>query len=240
MKSEGCLYTYPPKYRVIITMTMSLSLQMNSVTQVLATRTLPGLILYLAAACFLEPINGGIITSNTLCALALATISPLSSTSLEMTHIFRLNENLVAAITRYSSYVSASCACLLLVGAAYAQATQSNVPMLSSIAAVAIGIWFMVAYWSKETTNPQEPDFYKRTVKMVYRGTSGEGGGSVSASALPQSSSRASNNHNKNLDALLPIFGRRSPRIIPGMRQQHRRMMCKSSMAMADGPRLRF
>jgi hypothetical protein len=211
---------------------------MNSITQVLATRTLPGLILYLAAACLLEPITGGIITSNTLCALALATVSPLSSTSLEMTHVFRLNENLVAAMTRYSTYVSASCACLLLLGAGYAQATQSNVPMLSSIAAVAILIWFMTAYWSIDKTNSQEPDFYKRTVKMVYRGPSQEGGGSVTASALPPSSSRAGMNNKKKMYSL---FGQRRSRIIiPVMRQQHRGMICKPSMAMADGPRLRF
>ena len=191
MKSEGSALRYSavqrctahdtrwlflkPAYVHSDTLTMHclhiyLPVQMPSITRAIATRMIPGLLLYAAAAVALQ--QSGLLPGPAICAMALATISPMSTRTLELTHIFRLNENLVAAAARFSNSVAAVCALAVLLAAQRA-ATVSSVAELSyGLGMIALGVWLLMSYWSEGARKARggESDFYRRTTKMVYKG----------------------------------------------------------------------
>lgn len=111
--------------------------------------------------------GGTLLTTSTLVAMALATASPLSSRCLELAHLFRLNENVVAATTRYSFRIAIPIACGVLF-----VAHQNSLQTLSVALALAPCIlWFLFMLHSTDDGgSTAESDFYKRTIRMVYKG----------------------------------------------------------------------
>ena len=107
------------------------------------------------------------------CALALATVSPMSPRTLELTHIFRLNENLVAAASRFSNGIAVACTLAVLIAAQRASSLASAAELSYGLCLVIVGVWALVSYWTESAQKSRngESDFYKRTVKMVYKGS---------------------------------------------------------------------
>lgn len=139
------------------------------------------------------PYSTSIVSTSALAALALATVSPLSSRSLELAHIFRLNENLVAATSRYSTSIAAACAAVIVFAAHQAFHTSTCIPLASVIGMTALFMWLLSLYWAVEglPSASSESEFYARTVKMVYKGpkatsTEDTQGGGTAASAMPR------------------------------------------------------
>lgn len=143
-------------------------LQMETVTRTMSLRILPGLCIYLIAAFTLQPM--GLVSIPAIAALVLSTVSPMASRSLELTHIFRLNENLVAATSRYSMYIATACASVFLLATQQALRDNSITPLASAMGLTAVFIWFLATYSSNGGTSSSESNFYARTVKMVYKG----------------------------------------------------------------------
>jgi hypothetical protein len=135
----------------------------------IATRVVPGLLVYAAAAIALP----ATVPASSVCALALATVAPMSYRTLELTHVFRLNENLVAAASRYSVGVSVACTAAILLAAGRAATTASVAELSYGLAMVALCLWLVMSFWSERAQKARgsEGDFYRRTIKMVYKGT---------------------------------------------------------------------
>ncbi len=159
--------------------------QMKTVARTVSLRILPGLCVYLVAAIGLYSM--GLMSIPAVSALALATISPMTPRSLELTHVFRLNENLVAATTRYSMYIASACALVFVLATQQALHDMSIIPLASALGLTALFIWLVGTYSSSDGAS--ESDFYARTVKMVYKGPTREdkrpNGGNATA-ALPR------------------------------------------------------
>lgn len=143
-----------------------LSLQMKTITRTISFRIIPGLCAYLVAVIVFHTM--GLMSIPAISALALSTVSPMTSRSLELTHIFRLNENVVAAATRYSMYIAMACAPVFVLATHQALRDNSIIPLASALGLTAVFIWLIGAYSSIDGTS--ESDFYARTVKMVYKG----------------------------------------------------------------------
>ena len=110
--------------------------------------------------------------SPSSCALALATVSPMSPRTLQLTHIFRLNENLVAAACRFPNGAAVACTLAVLYAAQRASSLASAAELSYGLALVTIGLFVLVSYWTEgaQKARGAENDFYRRTIKMVYRG----------------------------------------------------------------------
>jgi hypothetical protein len=106
------------------------------------------------------------------CALALATVAPMSPRTLELTHIFRLNENLVAAACRFSNGVAIACTLAVLYAALRASSLASAAELSYGLCLATIGILVLLSYWTDgaQKARGAKGDFYARTIKMVYRG----------------------------------------------------------------------
>lgn len=139
-------------------------MQMTQVTQSLATRLIPGMLLYALACAVL--VGPGVLTIGAICAMALATASPLPSYSLHLAHVFRLNENLVASIARYSMDVSLVLAIILLGGSVQAIAMGSSKPLLLCLLTCAASSWALMASWSPGNRRASTD----QKVRMVYTG----------------------------------------------------------------------
>ena len=158
---------------------------MTAITQMIATRVVPGLVVYAAAAIALP----ATLPAASICALALATVSPMSYRTLELTHVFRLNENLVAAASRYSVGISVACTGAILLAARRAATTASVAELSYGMGMIALCLWLVMSFWSesaqKARAGGEGGDFYKRTIKMVYKGA---GAGTGTAGGNPMAS----------------------------------------------------
>lgn len=141
-------------------------LQVPTVTQTLATRMVPGFLIYSVAAFLAHSMGATLVTTSTLASMALATGSPLPSRSLELAHLFRLNENLVAATTRYSFRVALPIAC----GLVFAANQASLLSLAVALAAAPCIVWLFSILHVMDEGSTAESDFYKRTTRMVYKG----------------------------------------------------------------------
>lgn len=157
---------------------------MTAITQMIATRVVPGLVVYAAAAIALP----ATLPAASICALALATVSPMSYRTLELAHVFRLNENLVAAASRYSVGISVACTGAILLAARRAATTASVAELSYGMGMIALCLWLVMSFWSesaqKARAGGEGSDFYKRTIKMVYKGT-GTGTGTAGGNPMP-------------------------------------------------------
>ncbi len=129
------------------------------------------------------------LPAASICALALATVSPMSYRTLELTHVFRLNENLVAAASRYSVGISVACTGAILLAARRAATTASVAELSYGMGMIALCLWLVMSFWSesaqKARAGGEGGDFYKRTIKMVYKGA---GAGAGTAGGNPMAS----------------------------------------------------
>lgn len=139
-------------------------MQMTQVTQSLATRLIPGMLLY-SLACTVM-VGPGLLSIGAICAMALATVSPLPSYSLHLAHVFRLNENLVASVVRYSMNISFVSAIILVGGTVQAIATGTSKPLVSCLLACAAACWALMAFWSPDRKRASTD----QKVRMVYTG----------------------------------------------------------------------
>jgi hypothetical protein len=96
----------------------------------------------------------------------------MSPRTLELTHIFRLNENLVAAACRFSNGVAVACTLAVLYAAQRASYLASAGELSYGLCLAAIGLLVLVSYWNNSAQKARggKGDFYSRTIKMVYRG----------------------------------------------------------------------
>ena len=96
-------------------------------------------------------------------------MAPLSTHTLALSHIFRLNENLVAAISRQSNVLSISLSGAMLLASRQALITSSLTPLIAVLLGTAAIIGSLVWYLSSDKPKSLE----ERTVKMVYQGAHG-------------------------------------------------------------------
>ena len=129
---------------------------MKTITRTISFRIIPGLCAYLVAVIVFHAM--GLMSIPAISALALSTVSPMTSRSLELTHIFRLNENVVAAATRYSMYIAMACAPVFVLATHQALRDNSIIPLASALGLAAVFIWLIGAYSSIDGTS--ESDFY--------------------------------------------------------------------------------
>ena len=96
----------------------------------------------------------------------------MSPRTLELTHIFRLNENLVAAACRFSNRVAIACTLAVLYAAQRASSLASTAELSYGLCLATIGLFVLVSYWTDDAQKARggKGDFYSRTIKMVYRG----------------------------------------------------------------------
>ena len=192
---------------------------MSTVTQMIATRVVPGLLLYAVAGVALP----AALPAASICAMALATVSPMSFRTLDLTHVFRLNENLVAAASRYSIGVSVVCTAAVLFSAWRAATTASIAELSYGLAMTALGVWLLASFWSEGAQKARggKGDFYRRTIKMVYKGktdrvteTVGNGGPASSSSSSSGTLPTATMPVATRPVTTVPVLTPRRPRVL--------------------------
>lgn len=141
-------------------------LQVETVSAMLVARLLPPLLIaaaaLVAAAHLKWPAPSVLLAAGPalLCAAA-----PLGPTALQHAHIFRLNENLVAALARVSTLTSILLLPVLGIATTAGVALSSTAPLLMAIGAAAVAV---VAVWVGAALKTDASGTPK--VKMVYKG----------------------------------------------------------------------